>query len=116
MTFNEIVLLNQFIMEHKAEKMPVKTAYKLTKLHDLITSDYNFFSEQCREIVQKYSNQDENGQTIIPPDNVADYNKEINDLLSTEVIIPDITFSLNDFDGMDFTVEQLAPFMPLIIE
>ena len=66
--------------------------------------------------MQKYSNQDENGQTIIPPNNVADYNKEINDLLSTEVIVPDITFSLNDFDGMDFTVEQLAPFMPLIIE
>jgi len=103
-------------MDNKAMKMPLKTAYKLNKLHDAIASDYTFFSDRCREIVQEYAIEDENGQTIIPPENIADYNKHINELLFTEVIPPEITFSLDDFDGMDFSVEQLAPFMPLIIE
>ena len=48
----------------KAQKLPFKTAYKLTLLAQEIEKHINFYQEKFREVVAEYSQKDENGDPV----------------------------------------------------
>lgn len=83
------------------ESMDFATAYKIAKFIDKTDSEQKFFDQQTRDILDKYKEGD-----TIPDEKVADANKEIELVTSTEVEDPGIRFAIEDFKGVKLTPAQ----------
>jgi hypothetical protein len=103
--------------------LPAKTAYKVAKLAQGMENELKLFSDAREKLVRKYANKDENGEPIVDennqitvtPDNIESYQKELNELLETEV-----KFDVNKI-GIDELTNDISPnriinLMPFIEE
>ena len=115
----------QFYSLTSATKIPIKTAYKLSRLADAIEKEVNFYRTKFREILDEYCLLDDNGNYAttddgtgykIQPGKEAECNQAMEDLHALEIELPDITFSIDDFDGMELRIQDLNGIMPFIVD
>ena len=109
----------------RTQKLPIKTAYKFTKIFSEIEKETDFYYTKLKEIIDSYAARDENGQ-VIPADDgngvkikevsIPACQDEINELASLEVILPDIYFSLEEMEKLELTVDEFSLFLPFIKE
>ena len=127
MTTNIQSILNypQFQVITTSIKLPIKTAYKISRLSKAIDQEITFYQTKFREIVEEYCQKDENGNYVPTVDGQgfqiisgkeAECNQAMIDLHSLEVELPDITFAIDEFDGMELTVNDLSGIMPFIVD
>ena len=127
MTTNIQSILNypQFQSLTTSIKLPIKTAYKISRLSNAIDQEITFYQVKFREIVEEYCQRDENGNYVPTADGQgfqiisgkeAECNQAMIDLQSLEVELPDITFVIDEFDGMELTVNDLSGIMPFIVD
>lgn len=107
----------------KKKTLPIKTAYKLSRLFKVIDSEARFYTEQLNTIIEQYALRDENGDKVttnegnsiqIAPDYIDLTSQKINELLSLDVELPDLLFSLDELDSLGLTMEEVNAFFPLI--
>ena len=107
----------------KKKTLPIKTAYKLSRLFKVIDSEARFYTEQLNTIIEQYALRDENGDKVttnegnsiqIAPDYIELTSQKINELLSLDVELPDLMFSLDELDSLGLTMEEVNAFFPLI--
>ena len=107
----------------KKKTLPIKTAYKLSRLFKVIDSEARFYTEQLNTIIEQYALRDENGDKVttnegnsiqIAPDYVELTSQKINELLGLDVELPDLMFSLDELDSLGLTMEEVNAFFPLI--
>lgn len=107
----------------KKKTLPIKTAYKLSRLFKVIDDEARFYTEQLNNIIEQYALRDENGNKVttnegnsiqIAPDYVELTSQKINELLSLDVELPDLMFSLDELDSLGLTMEEVNAFFPLI--
>lgn len=107
----------------KDQKMPIKTAYKLSRLAKSIETEIQFYQEKLREIIQKHAILDEEGQPVFTEGKEAvklieghetECYTEIQELQDLDVEIPDITFTLDEFANVELTLDEMNNFMPFI--
>lgn len=110
-----LVPVSLFLEQHMQNKIPVKTAFKWNKMGRAIAEDVQFFRTRYTELFQKYG-KEENGTYTILPENVDKYNEEMKELLEVEVEAPEIKFTLDEFEGLEITPEELLPLMNFIEE
>ena len=106
------------IISQLSEKpMKVSLACKILRLADDLQKENNYIDKQRREIIEKYASKDENGNLIIENDNIRIENealeeaqKELAELSSFEVDIPDRMITEEDFENSDLqlTINQLS--------
>lgn len=105
------------------QKLSIKTAYALTKLFSRANEEYKFYKNKLQEIIEKYAQRDENGEKILLDDGKSisidkDFtdacSKELDELQNFEIEMPELLFSLDDFNGVNLTIEELQPLMPFI--
>lgn len=109
----------------KNSRMPMKTAYKLSKLGVAIDTELAFYREKVQAVVSEYGLLDENGRPVptddgqgvkLRPGTEADCFAAMQELQDIEVVLPDITFSIDDFDGLELTVEELGHIVPFLVD
>ncbi len=123
-TMNDMVAINQILGEHKNDKMPLKTAYKFSKILTSFENDFTFFQEHYKEIIEKYAEKEDNGELkldaannfTISKENVQAYTTEMNELLNTEIEIPDYTFTLDELNILDITIQEAVSLNSIIQE
>ena len=107
----------------KKKTLPIKTAYKLSRLFKVIDNEARFYTEQLNTIIEQYALRDENGDKVttnegnsiqIASDYVELTSQKINELLSLDVELPDLLFSLDELDSLGLTMEEVNAFFPLI--
>ena len=107
----------------KKKTLPIKTAYKLSRLFKVIDSEARFYTEQLNTIIEQYALRDENGDKVttnegnsiqIAPEYIDSTSQKINELLSLDVELPDLMFSLDELDSLGLTMEEVNAFFPLI--
>lgn len=107
----------------KKKTLPIKTAYKLSRLFKVIDSEARFYTEQLNTIIEQYALRDENGDKVttnegnsiqIAPEYIDSTSQKINELLSLDVELPDLLFSLDELDSLGLTMEEVNAFFPLI--
>lgn len=107
------------------EKMPIKLAYKLSKINSSVEENQKFYQDQLNKIIDTYGERDENGKYVTTDDGqgvkVADANtlkvrEEINSLLELEVTVPDITLDLEELGSINMTPQDMQGFLPFIGE
>ena len=103
-------------------KLPLKTTYKFTRLMKRIEEESNFYQDKFREIVEEYGVK-ENGEYKLTPDGQSvviisgkevECNQKLVELRDLEVMIEGITFSIDELEGIDVSIQELSCLMSLI--
>lgn len=106
----------------KDKSFNIQTQYKILRLMKAIEEEDELMNQSVLKIAKKYAIKDENGEIVV--DNEGRFkldnnkNNEITEALeeinSAQLQLPDIYFSLDEFEGLDLTLEELDAFMNFI--
>lgn len=123
MKLSAIENLYSILKSFQEKELPIKLAYKFSKIFSAIEADYQFFFSQLRKILDKYAEKDENGEFIqnegtIPfkKDCFELAEKALNDLYETEITLPKVMFTLDELEGIDIKPFELKALLPFIEE
>lgn len=109
----------------KDQPLTIKLAYKLNKLHNKVSGEIVFYEETLQKYLTKYAQYNEDGSIaqnsdktgiLIQSEYLQECHEKINELLSIEIEITDITFSLNELEELKITPAELSCIQDLIIE
>ena len=109
----------------KNESLPIKLAYKINKINLLNQNEIIFYEDSLKKIIEQYAQKDSNGNyiqnethdgIIIQQEYLEVCHKQINELQYLEFDIPNISFTLEEFDGLKMTPVELSCIFSLITE
>lgn len=124
MRIQKILAMEQAIKNLKSKNLPIKTAYRLLKLAELVSKEAENYRNLFRQILDEYAEKKEDGSyvlsedganVIIQKDHIQDANQKVDELNKIDVEIP-YTFDIKDFDNIEISLEELAPLMDLIVD
>lgn len=107
----------------KSQKVPFKTAYKLTLLMQEIEKHINFYQEKFRELIMEYSKKDEEGNPVptadgqgvqLTEETTAEAYQKLAELRDLDVELPDTRFSVDDFGNVEISADEMIMIMPFI--
>lgn len=108
----------------KDQKMPLRVAYKFSKLASRMDTETEFYKTKLQEIVDEYVEKDERGAPVmidngmamkIIPGKEEACGTAMNELQNLEIDIEPV-FTVDELDGLELTPTQIQNLMPLIIE
>ena len=123
MRIQKILAMEEAIKNLKSKNLPIKTAYRLLKLAELVSNEAENYRNLFRQIRDEYAEKKEDGSyvlsedganVIIQKDHIQDANQKVDELNKIDVEIP-YTFDIKDFDNIEISLEELAPLMDLIV-
>ena len=122
----EINEMNKTIQLLSSQKLPLKGAFKLNQISNIINENIKFYSDKFTEIVQQYSKKDENGKPmlddskmniLIQEDKIDECKDAIEQLNKLEVELDDkFTITLNDLGDIECSVQDLQGLTPIVRE
>lgn len=121
----EIINFNYFYNEIKTAKLPFKVLFKLSSLAKAIDEKTEFYREKIQEILHEYGEHDEQGNLIptedgngikLIPGSEAECSAKVNELQMIDVELPNISFTIEEFDGIEMTMEIFNLIRPFVIE
>lgn len=124
MRIQKILAMEEAIKNLKSKNLPIKTAYRLLKLAELVSNEAENYRNLFRQILNEYAEKKEDGSyvlsedganVIIQKDHIQDANQKVDELNKIDVEIP-YTFDIKDFDNIEISLEELAPLMDLIVD
>ena len=124
MRIQKILAMEEAIKNLKSKNLPIKTAYRLLKLAELVSNEAENYRNLFRQILDEYAEKKKDGSyvlsedganVIIQKDHIQDANQKIDELNKIDVEIPYI-FDIKDFDNIEISLEELAPLMDLIVD
>ena len=122
MKMYELLALPNFYASIHEKKMPVKTAYKLSKLAKRAEEETQFYQTQFQKIIDEYAMK-ENGQLVYSEDMTSiriisgkevECAQKIAELRELDVEIKDLTFSIDEFENLELTMAEMSALFPLI--
>ena len=124
MRIQKILAMEEAIKNLKSKNLPIKTAYRLLKLAELVSNEAENYRNLFRQILDEYAEKKEDGSyvlsedganVIIQKDHIQDANQKVDELNKIDVEIP-YTFDIKGFDNIEISLEELAPLMDLIVD
>ena len=97
-------------------KLPIKLQWDMKKNIDAFSEIRNTYNDFYRKVQQKYSDDKyseevttENGQVdrMVKEEFISEYNKELNDILSTDNEIKSRQFNIKDFGSVDIQKKDM---------
>lgn len=106
----------------KTKSFSIETQYKFIKLAKIMEEELAIVNEQKYLLLDNYAEKDEKGMFIMLDDGgvkikeeyLEECSKKISELNSRQITIPDITFSLDELEPLELTLEELFILEPLI--
>lgn len=117
MKLYEVLSLRSLLMRLKTEKLSIKTAYKLMKLVEFFESEGKFYQDEFNSIIEKYGEKGEDGNYQLTNDGSAikiiegkepECQSALEALQNVECAAPPIKFNLDEFEGVDVTLDELS--------
>lgn len=106
--------LAQFNIE---QKMPIRINFFLQKNIQEVMRLGQEIDQARTEIVQQFGTVNEDGTSYyVPPQNITAAQQELNDLFALKQEVNIHIFKLDDFNGIELTMEQLSAIMFMIEE
>lgn len=122
MKMYEALALQNFYTSVQDKKMPIKTAYKLSRLAKRVEEELQFYQKEFTRIVDEYAMK-KNGQLIysddmtsikIIPGKEDECSAKIVELKELEVDFSGFEFTLDEFDSLELTLAEMSSILPLI--
>lgn len=105
---NTANIFNQFAQI----KISSKLAYKIMKFCKSVATEEEFYNKKRNEIIDEYAVKDETGQVVadddgiikIMPDKIAEASAAMTELNSVDVGVPNVKFTLDELEELEFSV------------
>lgn len=119
----EIIDLPSIFGKLKGQKLPFKTAYKIVLFTQEVQKHVDFYQETFRNLLAEYGQKDEQGNLVPTGDGqgillieetMSEAYTKLGELRDLEVELPDSKFSVDDFDGIEISPEEMMIIMPFI--
>lgn len=85
----------------------IRLAYRLLNFADAVNKELKKIEDLRVKLVMKYG-EEKDGEFNVTPRNLPMFYEDIEKLLSEEVELPDIKFSLNDLEKVELNIEELT--------
>mgnify|MGYP003437781478 CR=1 FL=1 len=112
-----------FLNAHLGDKVNIRLAYKMNKLGKLLDNETQFFRETIQKETLECALKDENGNPVISngnyrlqPEKIEEYNSKLTEILTTEITIEDISFTLDELAPIEISMSELNSFEKFIQE
>lgn len=118
-----ILSFPNFYNQIRSNPLSFKTAHKLTKLSKAVDEEIGFFRDKMTELIEQYAQKDDEGNYVyinderdiaIIPEKIQECQAKIRELETMEIELPNITFSVDEFENTTLTVDELQPILPFI--
>lgn len=126
MKIKNLALIKASCDKIKNIKMPIKTAYKLSKLQKAIEEELSFSQGEYKKIVDEYAERDETGNykfldeaktnIQIKPNYIKEAEQKTIELQELEIELPKITFTLSEFENIELSPEDISGIIDFIEE
>ena len=125
MKMYEIIRLPNLLTKLKTYNLPIRTSYKFTKLANIVESELLIYQEHFGKIIEEYGKKDENGNYVFSPDGATiaiipgkeeECQAKLNELQNIEINTSNISFSLEELEGLELSILDLQTLFSLIIE
>lgn len=112
-----------FYTKVKSQKLPFKTSYKIALLSNEIQKHIDFYQESFRNLLMEYGKKDESGNVkptddgqgvLLKEETMNEAYTKLAELRELDVELPDTKFSLDDFDNVEISPEEMMIIMPFI--
>ena len=121
---NELLNATDALQTLSKKSLQARPAFQVVRLLKAADKEIQEFNDIRVKVVNQYGDKDENGELItdehgnchIAPEHINEFNKELNDLLNTEIEINANMLSLGDLEELEFTPSDLALLEPFIEE
>lgn len=122
MKLYEVNLIQNFYTSVQDAKLPIKTAYKLVRLMRRVEEEAQFYQNEFSKIVEEYALK-ENGAYVYSDDMTSikivegkedECTAKIEELKNLEVDLTEFEFSIEEFDCLDLSINQMYGILPLI--
>ena len=112
-TINPLIEAISVLREN--DSISLSSKYYLIKITNILTKEAKIAYELFAEMTEKFGEESEDGVRI-KDEFVETVAKQIEDFNQTDITLPDIKFSLSEFEDSNLTWEQLEALMPFIKE
>lgn len=122
MKMYEVLALQNFYASVQDKKMPIKTAYKLSRLARKAEEEVQFYQKEFARIVNEYALK-ENGQLVysddmtsikIIPGKEDECNEKIIELKELEIDLAGIEFTIEELENLELTLAEMSAIFSLI--
>ena len=122
MKMYEVLEMQNFYTSVQDKKMPIKTAYKLSRMAKRIEEEVQFYQKEFARIINEYALK-ENGQLVysedmnsikVIPGKEEECNEKVIELKELEVDFSQFEFSLDEFKSFELTLAEMSSILPLI--
>lgn len=125
MKMYQILECKRFYDTIKEKKMPLKVAYKFSKLLKRLEEEATFYREEFSKIINEFGEIDENGEYILTEDGqgvrikegkLFECQEKMNELSEIEIVIDTIKFTLDELETLELNIAEVEWLMPFIEE
>lgn len=122
MKMYEVLTLQNFYLSVQDKKMPIKTAYKLSRLARRAEEEVQFYQKEFMRIIDEYA-QKENGQLVYSEDMSSikiisgkeeECTAKITELKELEVDMSGFEFTINELENLELTLGEMSAIFSLI--
>lgn len=122
MRMYEAISFGNLYAQIKDAKLPLKTAYKFSKLTRLLEKELTFYQEEFAKIVDVYANKNEDGKPIyidgetieIVPGKEKECADKVYELRNLEIQIDGISFTIQELEALSLSIEEISCIISLI--
>ena len=115
-TLEQLVNSTEGLRGLSQKSLKARPAYSIAKILKAAEAEITSFNETRMNLIRKYGEKDENnelksddnGNVRIPPEVLDDFNKELQELLGTEVEINANKIRIDDIGDVEFTAAEMA--------
>lgn len=120
---NKAIAFRDIYAVLKNEKMSFKTSYNLRKLADSAEEHFKFYTEELNKLINEYGAKDENGSFKFTEDGnsiqikencLAECMEKIGELETLPVEVPNVKFSIEDFNNCELSPDEVGTLMNFI--
>ena len=122
MKLHEVLSIKNFYSSIQDAKLPIKTTYKLTRLMRRVEEEAQFYQVEFAKIVDEYA-QKKNGELVYSDDMTSikiiegkedESSNKILELKNLEIDLSEFNFSIEEFERLNLTINEMYGILPLI--
>lgn len=128
-SLQKILAVNELFEKNFKVKLPIKTAYKIAKITDVISTEVVFYNTELQKIIDEFAERDGNGSYALTDDKqgikvkdgeLQKCEEKINELamLEVDIAIEDKKLKLDDLEqaGLELTLQEVSLLTPFLKE
>jgi len=122
-TLDQIVKSVDILKTLSKQDLNARLAYKICKIILAVDEEYNAFQDTRMKVITKYGEKNEdgtikndNGQVMILPENVEDAQRELKELLETQVNLNVNALTIDELENCTISPADMINLMPFIEE